>query len=153
MRQTFDKDADRRPSKVGSGSDAGFSLVELLVVLSIVLILSTIAVPQFLNYLDRAKRDSARIAIENVGASLDMFRLDVGRYPNQSEGLAALMKSPPNLSGWNGPYLKRKDMLTDPWSQPYRYKSPGDHGSYDLYSFGADNREGGEGAARDVTSW
>lgn len=143
----------RRETATPWTAEEGFSLVELLVVLSIVLILSTIAVPQFLNYLDRAKRDGARVAIENIGASLDMYRLDVGRYPTQSEGLAALVKAPPNIASWNGPYLKRTAMLLDPWTREYRYKSPGDHGSYDLFSWAADNAEGGEGADRDVTSW
>jgi len=141
----------RKPTKWAA--ENGFSLVELLVVLSIILLLSTIAVPQFLNYLDRAKRDGARVAIENIGASLDMYRLDVGRYPTQSEGLSALVKPPTNVPSWNGPYLKRADMLLDPWTRQYRYKHPGDHGAYDLFTWGSDDAEGGEGTNRDVTSW
>lgn len=134
-------------------SEAGFSLIELLVVLSIVLLLTTVAVPQFMRYLDRAKSDSAKVAIENIGTSLDMYRLDVGRYPTESEGLRALTSAPENLPRWNGPYLKRAGMTIDPWSREYRYAIPGKHGDYDLYSYGADAREGGEGPNKDVTSW
>lgn len=134
-------------------ADDGYSLVELLVVLSIILMLTAVAVPQFLRYLDRAKVDSARVSIENIGASLDLFRLDVGRYPTESEGLSALVKAPQNVSSWSGPYLKRSEMIVDPWTREYRYKAPGAHGEYDLFTFGADDVEGGEGANRDVRSW
>lgn len=143
----------RRPAQRITGFEDGFSLVELLVVLSIILLITTVAVPQVLRYLDRANADSARIAIENIGTSLDMFRLDVGRYPNDEEGLNALIKAPDNVARWNGPYLKRAEMIIDPWSRPYRYKFPGRHGDYDLYSFAADDAQGGEGVNKDVTSW
>jgi general secretion pathway protein G len=134
-------------------SEAGYSLVELLVVLAIIMLLGTIAVPQLLKYLDKAKQDTARAQIQSLTATLDLFKLDVGRYPSQEEGLEALVTAPSELTGWNGPYLKRKDMLLDPWKRVYRYKLPGEHGDYDLLSYGADDREGGEGTNKDVTSW
>ena len=134
-------------------SDEGYSLVELLVVLAIIMLLGTIAVPQLLKYLDRAKQDTARAQIQSLTATLDLFKLDIGRYPTQEEGLDALVAAPADLSGWNGPYLKRKDMLLDPWRRTYRYKTPGEHGDYDLSSYGADDREGGDGNNKDVTSW
>src|SRR5262245_57356786 len=96
-------------------SEEGYSLVELLVVLAIIMLLGTIAVPQLLKYLDRAKQDTARAQIESLTATLDLFKLDVGRYPTQEEGLDALVAAPAALAGWNGPYLKRKEMLLDPW--------------------------------------
>ena len=134
-------------------SEQGYSLVELLVVMAIIVLLGTIAVPQLLKYLDGAKQDTARAQIESLTATLDLFKLDVGRYPTQEEGLGALVAVPVGLAGWNGPYVKRKDMLLDPWKRTYRYKTPGDHGDYDLLSYGADDREGGDGSNRDVTSW
>ena len=134
-------------------SEEGYSLVELLVVMAIIVLLGTIAVPQLLKYLDGAKQDTARAQIESLTATLDLFKLDVGRYPTQEERLDALVARPAEVAGWNGPYVKRKDMLLDPWKRTYRYKSPGEHGDYDLFSYGADDREGGEGSNRDVTSW
>ena len=134
-------------------SEEGYSLVELLVVMAIIVLLGTIAVPQLLKYLDGAKQDTARAQIESLSATLDLFKLDVGRYPTQEERLDVLVTRPAELAGWNGPYVKRKDMLLDPWKRTYRYKSPGEHGAYDLFSFGADDREGGEGSDKDVTSW
>ncbi len=134
-------------------AQAGYSLIELLVVLAILVLLATLTVPQVIKYLDRAKVDAARVEIGNLGATLDIFRLDVGRYPSQNEGLEALLKQPDGAAGWSGPYLKRKDMLFDPWDRPYRYKIPGQHGEYDLSTFGADNAEGGDGASKDVANW
>jgi general secretion pathway protein G len=138
--------------QAGNGAE-GYSLVELLVVLAIIVLLGTIAVPQFLKYLDRAKQDTARAQIQSLSATLDLFKLDVGRYPGQEEGLDALIAGPADAPGWNGPYLKRKDMLLDPWHHAYRYKAPGEHGDYDLFSYGADDKEGGDGVNKDVTNW
>jgi general secretion pathway protein G len=134
-------------------AEEGYSLVELLVVLAIIVLLGTIAVPQLLKYLDKAKQDTARAQIQSLGSTLDLFKLDAGRYPSQEEGLDALVTQPANLAGWNGPYLKRKEMLLDPWKHTYRYRFPGEHGDFDLFSYGADDREGGEGNNKDVTNW
>lgn len=131
----------------------GFTLIELLVVLVILGLLASLAGPKVINYLGGAKSDSAKLQIEEFGASLDLFKLETGRYPSTQEGLQALVQQPSGLVGWNGPYLKKKVVPKDPWSNDYRYVSPGQHGAYDLSSLGADNREGGEGENKDVSSW
>lgn len=132
---------------------SGFTLIELLVVLAILGMIVAFVTPQVLKYLGRAKTDSAHIQIENIAGALDLFRLDNGRYPNQTEGLEALIEAPVGLSTWNGPYLKQKAIPLDPWNRPYIYKIPGDHGEYDLYSLGADGTPGGTGENQDVTNW
>ncbi|OGT05338.1 MAG: type II secretion system protein GspG [Gallionellales bacterium RIFCSPLOWO2_12_FULL_59_22] len=131
----------------------GFTLIELLVVLVILGLLASLAGPKVMNYLGGAKSDSAKLQVEEFGASLDLFKLETGRYPSSQEGLQALVQAPSGLTGWNGPYLKKKTVPKDPWGNEYRYVSPGQHGSYDLSSLGADNREGGDGENKDLTSW
>jgi general secretion pathway protein G len=135
------------------GSQSGFTLIELLVVLAILGMIVAFVTPQVLKYLGRAKSDSAHIQIENLAGALDLFRLDVGRYPTQTEGLQALVDVPVGLNNWNGPYLKQKAVPLDPWNRPFLYKSPGDHGDYDLYTLGADGVPGGTGENQDVTNW
>lgn len=132
---------------------AGFTLIELLVVLVILGLLASLAGPKVIGYLGGAKSDTAKLQIEEFGASLDLFKLETGRYPTSQEGLPALVQAPAGLTGWNGPYLKKKAVPKDPWGNDYRYVSPGQHGAYDLSSLGADNREGGEGENKDVTNW
>ena len=131
----------------------GFTLVELLVVLVILGMLALIAVPQVMNYLDSAKVDAARVQIERIGGVLDLYRLDTGSYPSSEHGLDALVDKPAGAERWNGPYLKNRESLIDPWGNPYEYRFPGDHGAYDLYSLGADGQEGGDDDAKDLTSW
>jgi general secretion pathway protein G len=131
----------------------GYTLVELLVVLAILGLLVAIAAPRMMKYLGSAKVDTAKVQIERLGSVLDLYRLEIGRYPTDQEGLTALVDRPAQADKWNGPYLKNRDALTDPWGRPYGYRSPGEHGDYDLYSLGADGREGGDGEDRDVTSW
>jgi general secretion pathway protein G len=132
---------------------AGFTLLELLVVLLILGLIASFVAPQVFRYLGRARADAARIQIEQIGQALDLFRLDTGRYPTGQEGLEGLFDAPATATGWNGPYVNRADQLVDPWGEPYRYRAPGQHGEYDLYSLGADGVEGGEGEDADVTSW
>ena len=129
----------------------GFTLVELLVVMVILGLLAALVVPSYLGRERKARSQAAKTQIELLGTALDTFRLDVGRYPSTQEGLTAL-RSGGGISGWDGPYLK-KDVPLDPWGRPYLYRSPGEHGEYDLYSNGADGAPGGESDARDVTSW
>ena len=131
----------------------GFTLLELLVVLAILGMIAMIAVPQVLNYLERAKADTTRIQIESIGAALDLYRLDVGRYPSEEEGLETLVRRPVDAERWNGPYGKKSESLIDPWGNAYLYRSPGEHGKYDLYSLGADAAEGGEDENQDIVSW
>lgn len=131
----------------------GFTLVELLVVLVILGLIAAFAAPQVLKYLGGAKTDSAVIQIDRLSGVLDLYRLDVGRYPTTEEGLEVLIERPADAERWNGPYIKRADSLIDPWGQPYVYRIPGEHGEYDIYSLGADGQEGGDGESQDVTSW
>lgn len=136
-----------------AGPASGFTLIELLVVLAILGMIVAFVTPQVLKYLGRAKTDAAHIQIENLAGALDLYRLDVGRYPTQTEGLDALIEHPSGLNSWNGPYLKQKSVPADPWGRAYIYKIPGDHGDYDLYSLGADGAPGGTGENQDVTNW
>ena len=118
--------------------ERGYTLMELLVVLAILGLLTAIATPYVLHYLQTAKVKTARTEIFNIGAGLDMFKSDVGRYPTTREGLQALLKQPPEVENWAGPYVKKLDSFNDPWGHPYKYLSPGQHGEYDIYSYGPD---------------
>ncbi|MGG5811782.1 type II secretion system major pseudopilin GspG [Falsiroseomonas sp. CW058] len=131
----------------------GFTLVELLVVLVILGLIASIAAPQAMRYLGGAKHDAAKLQVQGLATALDLYRLDVGRYPTREEGLAALAARPAGAERWNGPYLRRAEQLQDPWGRPWRYRIPGEHGAFDLFSLGADDRPGGAGEDRDVTGW
>jgi len=133
-------------------NQAGFTLVELIVVVIIIGLLAGLVVPQFIRQEEKATAKAAKAQIELFGTALDTYRLDVGRYPTSQEGMAALMQKPGGVDRWDGPYLK-KDLPPDPWGKPYIYKSPGDHGVYDIISYGADGAPGGDGNDRDITSW
>ena len=133
--------------------EAGFTLVELLVVLIILGLIAAFAAPRVIKFVGGAKSDSAKIQVERLSGVLDLYRLQVGRYPSDGEGLGALIEAPADAPNWDGPYLKKADALTDPWDRPYLYRFPGEHGDYDLFSLGADGQDGGEGEDRDLTSW
>jgi general secretion pathway protein G len=130
----------------------GFTLIELIVVVIIIGLLSGLVLPQFIKQSEKATAKAAKAQIELLGTALDTFRLDVSRYPTSQEGLQALTQKPGGVDRWDGPYLK-KDVPNDPWGKPYVYKSPGDHGPYDILSYGADGVPGGEGNDSDVASW
>jgi general secretion pathway protein G len=131
----------------------GFTLLELMVVLLILGLLASIAAPRVAKHLRKAKVETARIQVDALGAAVDSFNLDNGRFPSSDEGLEALMVAPEGLTTWDGPYLKKRDSLTDPWGRPYLYREPGRNGDFDVYTLGSDRREGGEGDARDVGNW
>ena len=134
---------------------AGFTLIELLVVLLILGLIAGLVGPQVMNYLGESKTKAAKLQIEEFSNSLDLFKLDAGRYPDTQEGLQALVQAPPSLGAgrWRGPYLKKKAVPKDPWGNDYRYTAPGRQGAFDIVSLGSDGREGGEGEAKDVASW
>lgn len=131
----------------------GFTLLELMVVLLILALLGTIAAPRVTKYLRKAKAQTAKIQVDALGAAVDSFHLDMGRFPSSDEGLKVLMDRPSDAANWDGPYLKKRDSLTDPWGHAYLYRIPGQHGEFDVYTLGSDNREGGEGDAADVGNW
>ena len=133
---------------------AGFTLVEMLVVLAIIGLIVGLAAPRVFNQLAHAKTRTAKVQIESLKSALDLFYLDSGRYPTTSEGLAALIVRPSNAGVWNGPYVKSTAVPQDPWNHEYLYQSPGKDGRvYEIVSLGADGRDGGTGSAADVTSW
>lgn len=135
------------------GGEAGFTLLELLVVLAILGLLAAIVGPQVIKYLDSSRSKTAQVQAKNVVAALNLFKLDASRYPSEQEGLQALVKAPPNLPAWNGPYLPEQSAIIDPWGRPYRMRIPGEHGEVDIYTLGSDGQTGGTGEARDVGSW
>jgi general secretion pathway protein G len=134
-------------------NERGFTLVEVLVVITIIALMMGLVGPRVLNYLSESKTKAAKIQIESLSASLDLFFIDAGRYPTSSEGLTALTVRPGSAIGWNGPYLRGNSVPNDPWGRPYVYRSPGEHGPFDIISYGADGQEGGSGAGVDITSW
>jgi general secretion pathway protein G len=135
------------------GAEAGFTLVEMLVVITIIGLIMALVAPRVLNYLSESKTKAAKIQIESFGNALDLFYLDEGRYPTTAEGLAVLVQRPANNPTWNGPYLQTGTVPLDPWGDPYGYRAPGQHGPYDIESFGPDGHQGGTGSAAEITSW
>jgi general secretion pathway protein G len=133
--------------------EQGFTLIEILVVITIIGLIMGLVGPRVLNYLSDARSKAAKIQIESFASALDLYFLDTGHYPNSSEGLTALVRRPANTLPWNGPYLKGATVPNDPWGNPYVYRMPGQHGTYDLISYGSDGNEGGTGAAADITNW
>lgn len=132
---------------------AGFTLVELLVVMAILVLLTSIVAPRVIGYIGSSRTKAAQVQIEGLSTSLELYRLDVGKYPTTNEGLAALVRRPSSARAWNGPYIKGTNVPADPWGAAYLYRSPGKHGAFDIFSYGADGRAGGEGENQDATSW
>jgi len=133
--------------------EAGFTLLELLVVLAIMGVLAAVVGPQVIRYLGSSKTQTAEVQSKNIVAALNLYRLDAGRYPTAEEGLQALIKAPASAPAWNGPYLPDEGAITDPWGRPYLMRVPGEHGEVDVYTLGSDGEPGGSGEARDVGNW
>jgi general secretion pathway protein G len=142
-----------RRGRLARHAEAGFTLVEMLVVLTIIGLIVGLVGPRVLNYLGESKVKTAKIQIESISSALDLYYADVGRYPSSSEGLAALTQQPGVQQGWNGPYLRGGVVPRDPWGNPYAYRSPGEHGAFDIVSHGARGPEGGGGTEADIVSW
>lgn len=128
-------------SQVRKNPQSGFTLIELLVVMVIIGLLAALVVPKFFGHVDKAMQQDAQAQIELLGQALDLYRLENHKYPNTDEGLQAIAS-----------YLK-KELPKDPWGNKFEYRSPGEHGDYDLISYGADSVEGGEDNNRDIVSW
>jgi general secretion pathway protein G len=129
----------------------GFTLVEMLVVITIIGLIMGLIGPRVLNYLSESKVKAARIQLQSFASALDLFYLDAGRFPSTAEGLAALVQRTPGVAAWNGPYLKGGSVPNDPWNHVYIYRVPGEHGPYDIVSYGSDGQEGGSGVAADIS--
>lgn len=139
-------------SRQSSLSVQGFTLLELLVVMVIIGLLAGYVGPRYFAQIGKSEIKVARAQIDALEKSLDQFRLDTGHYPSMEEGLLALVTRPANEAKWDGPYLK-KNVPLDPWGNPYVYRIPGEHGEFDLISYGKDGQLGGETEAADVTNW
>jgi general secretion pathway protein G len=139
-------------SRSRNDGERGFTLVEILVVITIIALIMSLVGPRVLNYLTESKVKAARIQMQSFSSALDLLYLDTGRYPSSAEGLAVLVKPTSAMANWNGPYLKGGNVPNDPWGKPYLYRSPTERAKYEIMSYGADGQEGGTGTAADITS-
>jgi general secretion pathway protein G len=133
-----------------AGRDAGFTLIELLIVLGILALLATLATPQVLRYLGKARTETAKVQIDAIASALELYALENGGYPPPQVGLGALVQRPHGATRWSGPYLKKAEGLKDPWGRDYRYRVPGRAGAFDVFTLGRDNAAGGTGEDADV---
>jgi general secretion pathway protein G len=134
-------------------AQAGYTLLELLVVLGIIAALTALVAPQVIRYLGEAKSDTAKVQLQNLQSALELYYLDTGAYPTAEQGVVALIDNPGNVTGWKGPYLKRKEGLVDPWGRPFIYKIPGEKNAFDVSTLGRDGALGGTDEDADVASW
>ncbi|SDD73371.1 type II secretion system protein G (GspG) [Sphingomonas sp. YR710] len=143
---------NRRTNGMAREREAGFTLMEMLVVLVVIGLIAAVAVPQVMKLLESAKHKAARIQLETLGNSLNAYQLDMGGYPTTAQGLIVLWKPAGDLPDWNGPYVRREHQIIDPWNRPFIYRSPGTGHPYDLISLGADGKEGGRGDDADLSA-
>ncbi|MGE5522272.1 MAG: type II secretion system major pseudopilin GspG [Rhodospirillaceae bacterium] len=148
----IDTGRELRHTRSGRRACSGFTLLELLVVMVIIGLLAGYVGPKYFSQVGKSETKVAKAQIDAIEKALDQYRLDAGHYPSTEQGLAALTQRPANEPKWGGPYLK-KDVPADPWGRPYLYRAPGEHGEYDVYSYGKDGQPGGSAEAADVTSW
>ncbi len=132
--------------------DAGLTLIELLVVLGILALLATVAAPQVLRYLGKARSETAKVQINAISSAIELYALDNGGYPAPQTGIGALMQAPAGATRWQGPYLKKVEGLSDPWGRAYQYRVPGRSGPFEVFTLGRDNAPGGTGEDQDVSS-
>jgi len=139
----------RKYNKAHNHRQGGFTLVELLLVLVILALIAGLVLPGIIGKAESAKAKAASSQISRISMSVESFYLDTGNTPSS---LDELVNEPPGVNGWNGPYIKNS-LLKDPWGRPYHYRAPGEHGDFDIQSFGADGQQGGEKNDADITSW
>ncbi len=140
--------------KPGINCSRGFTLVEILVVVTIISLLASLISVNIIKHVKEGRRKTTLIQIRNLGVALDSYYFDIGYYPATSDGLDALIKPPASARNWSGPYLKKgKKIPRDPWGGHYVYTCPGGHGDYDLISFGPDQQPGGKNYDADIVSW
>lgn len=139
-------------AKMKANKQLGFTLLELLVVMVIIGLLASYVGPKYFAQIGKSEVKTAKAQIDSLGKALDQYRIDTGHYPTTENGLAALNTQPAVELKWQGPYLQKK-VPDDPWGHGYIYKSPGDHGDYDLISLGNDGAAGGTGEAADIGNW
>ena len=151
-RRTSSADSEDSTDRVRHGRQAGLTLIELLVVMVIIALFATIVGTRVGRNVDKARQVAAKSQISEYETALEQFKLEVGRYPSNEEGLQALRTRPAEAPNWDGPYLK-KDLPPDPWGRAYVYRFPGIHSDFDLLSFGADGQEGGEADNADIVNW
>ena len=130
----------------------GMTLIEILVVLVLIGVVLGIVGGNFIGKGEKAKADAAKIEIGQISQTLDLYKLEIGRYPTTQEGLQALIAAPAGVTNWNGPYWKKTSVPKDPWGNEYKYTSPAQAAPYEIISLGADGREGGEGPNKDISS-
>jgi general secretion pathway protein G len=140
------------PKRTRKQGQRGFTLVEMLVVITIIGLIMALVGPRVLNYLGESRVKAARIQIQSFSSALDLFYLDAGRYPTNSEGLTALVRPVSGIAAWNGPYLKGGNVPNDPWGHAYVYKLGGEHSAYEIMSLGPQGKEGGTGTAAAISS-
>lgn len=140
-------------SRSKASGQAGYSLLELLVVLAILAMIFLIAGPRVIALFEGSKSKAAKIQIANISTALEIYRLSQGSYPTPEQGLAALVNAPPGIANWEGPYLTRQTGVVDPWGRAYLYRTPGQKGAFDVWTLGADGKEGGSAENADVGSW
>ena len=133
--------------------EAGFTLLELLVVLGILALLAAVAGPSVLKYMGKARSETAKAQIAAIGTAVELYALDMGAAPPTETGLNALVNAPSGTTRWRGPYLKNANGLIDPWGRPYNYRSPGQKAPYEIFSYGQDNAPSGTGEDQDLVSW
>jgi general secretion pathway protein G len=143
----------RRPTRVPASATAGFTLLELLVVLGILALLAAVAGPSVLGYMGKGRTVAAKTQIASISTAVELYALDMGAAPSTETGLGALITAPQGTTRWRGPYLKNASGLIDPWGRPYNYRSPGQHAPYEIFSYGQDNAPSGTGEDQDLVSW
>jgi general secretion pathway protein G len=132
--------------------ERGMTLIEILVVLVLLAVIMSVVAGNYIGRGEKAKADAAKIEIGQISQTLDLYKLEVGRYPTTQEGLQALITAPAGVTNWNGPYWKKSSVPKDPWGTEYKYQSPASNAPYEIISLGADGKEGGEGANKDISS-